>query len=419
MSENHPDGSNDEGDVELVSDGENLLVIGDNRRSVEGFLRAQGLLEKAIDFGSRRLVPALNASAEMVQKISNAAAESGLWVKLTPESADFIKKFGLTDTGVPGVAHAMVGPRGSIKKWLQIDTTTSAKAANPAALSGVAGALTQAAREQEAAQLRQLLEKLDQKLDQVLRGQRDDILGDLAGIEREIRAGMLTRTMEGSVDVLTWSKLAGASLQSRQVQSKAVLKLGGIADDLERHRNVGDLNAQLLHAKDEVRMWLAAVARCAAALNELAILELTYYAAIAPDQVNSKRLSLDAARHDDQAELYEGIAGLIQRMDKAENFANQNKILHLRGVPNAIRSIEDTKTLVMTFYEALGVEVDWKNIDPTQWLAAVREWNQWKNALTEAGTKTWEKGKPIITTIAVSAIMALFKTIMPTKTKSP
>ena len=418
MSENHPDGSNDEGDVELVSDGENLLVIGDNRRSVEGFLRAQGLLEKAIDFGSRRLVPALHASAEMVQKISDAAAESGLWVKLTPESADFIKKFGLTDTGVPGVAHAMVGPRGSIKKWLQIDTTTGAKVANPAALSGVAGALTQAAREQEAAQLRQLLEKLDQKLDQVLRGQRDDILGDLAGIEREIRAGMLTRTMEGSVDVLTWSKLAGASLQSRQVQSKAVLKLGGIADDLERHRNVGDLNAQLLHAKDEVRMWLAAVARCAAALNELAILELTYYAAIAPDQVNSKRLSLDAARHDDQAELYEGIAGLIQRMDKAENFANQNKILHLRGVPNAIRSIEDTKTLVRTFYEALGVEVDWKDIDPTLWLAAVREWNQWKNALTEAGTETWEKGKPMLAYIAVPAIMALFKKVIATKLKS-
>ncbi|MBG6240253.1 hypothetical protein IWX78_003250 [Mycetocola sp. CAN_C7] len=257
MSELHPQGSDDEGDVELISDGENLLVFGENRRSVEGFLRAHGLLERAFDFGSRRLVPALYASAQVAQRISDAAAESGLWVKLTSESAEFKYKFGLTDSDVPGVAHAMVGARGSIKKWLQIDTTAGAKATNPAALSGVAGALAQAAREQEAAQLRQLLENLDQKLDQVLRGQRDDILGDIAGIEREIRAAMLIRKMDGSVDGVMWSKLAGASMQTRQVQSKAILKLGGIADDLERHRKLGDLNADLQHTKDEVRMWLS------------------------------------------------------------------------------------------------------------------------------------------------------------------
>lgn len=33
--------------VELISDGEHLLVLGENRRRVEGFLRSKGLLGKA------------------------------------------------------------------------------------------------------------------------------------------------------------------------------------------------------------------------------------------------------------------------------------------------------------------------------------------------------------------------------------
>lgn len=402
-------------EVELVTDGEHLLVFGESRHDVEGFLRSQGLLDRAHAFGSKRLAPALRASAEMASRLSAAATESGLWAKLTPESARSMKDFGLTDSGVPGVAHAMAGARGSIKKWLQIDTTAGAKASNPAALAGVAGALSQAAREHEAAQLRALLERLDSKLDQVLRGQRDDILGDLAGIEREIRAAMVTREMEGSVDGLTWSKLAGASMQIRQVQSKAVLKLGGIADDLESQRTVGKLNIELQQTKNEVSMWLSAIARCTTALNELTVLELTHYAAVAPGSVNTKRLALDAARQSDQDDLHDGIAGVIRRMDKAADNANQHKILHARGVPKAIQSIEDTKTVVRVFYEALGIEVDWTNLDSKQWLAAIRDWRQWRNAASEAGSQTWEKGKPVLTALAFAAVTALFKKGFPTK----
>jgi hypothetical protein len=396
-------------EVELISDGENLLVIGDDRRAVEQFLRARGLLERAREFTSQSLVPVLRSSAEIFSTVSEAVANSGLWVKLTPEAAEDMKEFGLTDSGVPGVAYAMAGTRGSIKKWLRIDTTTSAKLANPAILSGVAGALSQVARQQEAAQLRKLLETLDQKLDQVLRGQREEILGDLAGIEREIRATILVREMEGSIDSLTWSKLSGVSLQIRQVQSKAILKLGGIADDLEQHKRIGDLNARLRDAKREVQLWLSVIARCTTALDELAILELDHNAAIAPDRVDTRRLSLDASRQDDQVELHEGVSVLMQRMDSAACLANQNAILHVKGLPAVIRSIDDTRSLIKRFYEALSIEVDWDSVDPTQWRVAIREWQQWKNALAEAGTEAWDKGKPVLAAVAFSALGVLMK----------
>lgn len=393
-------------EVELISDGENLLVVGDKRRAVESFLRTKGLLEKAREISLQELGPTLRSSAELLQTVSEAVANSGLWVKITPESAKAIKEFGLTDSGVPGVAYAMAGTRGSIKEWLRIDTTAGAKAANPAVLSGIAGALSQAARQQEVAQLRQLLGKLDQKLDYVLRGQRDDILGDLAGIEAEIRAALRTAKLEGQLDSLTWSKLSGASLEIRQVQSKAILKLAGIADDLDLHKRIGDLNQHLPQAKNGVQLWLATLARCTAALDELAILEIDHYAAIAPGQVNARRMSLEASRRDDQAELHEGISVLLQRMESAADFANQNKIFHMKAVPVALGSIEETRGLVKRFYVALNIEVDWDSLDPIQWRAAIREWPQWRNGLKEGGSLAWEKGKPVLGTIALTVLTA-------------
>jgi hypothetical protein len=330
-------------------------------------------------------------------------------VKLTPESAEAIKEFGLTDSGVPGVAYAMAGSRGSIKEWLRIDTAVRAQAANPAVLSGLAGALSQAARQQEVAQLRILLETLDEKLDQVLRGQRDDILGDLAGIERELRAAFTTRRMEGSIDALTWSKLSGTSLEVRQVQAKAILKLGGIADDLKQYKRVGELNARLPQAKEEVQMWLSTITRCTTALNELEILELDRLAAIAPDQLDAKRLSLDCARQDDQGELYDGISLLMQRMDEAAATANQNKIIHVKGVPAAIRSIDDTRGLIKRFSDALGVEIDRDILAPIRWRAAIRQWPQWKNSFSEGGSQIWQKGKPVLTTLAITALATVVK----------
>lgn len=140
--------------VELISDGENLLVLGEDRRRVEGFLRSKGLLEHARDLGRHQLVPALRSSADALKTISDAVAESSLWLKITPETAEAIKEHGLTDSGVPGIAWAMAGKRGNIKGWLQVDTSTRAQAANPGVLSGAAGMLSQAARQQEAVQLR-------------------------------------------------------------------------------------------------------------------------------------------------------------------------------------------------------------------------------------------------------------------------
>src|SRR4051812_44385619 len=121
--------------VELISDGDGLAVIG-KPTAVERFMASVGPSSNA---GSHRLGAAFSAGASVEQVASAIAANSGRWVKLTEESAQAVKDFGWTPTGTPGVKHAMVGPRGDIKHWVQIVNPTRSMVSNPAVLAGAAG----------------------------------------------------------------------------------------------------------------------------------------------------------------------------------------------------------------------------------------------------------------------------------------
>lgn len=104
--------------IQLISDGDGLAVIGDPT-DVERFLASEGLPSK--DLGAGRLKSVFDTGAAVAQAGSEIAANSGRWVKLTTESAQRLKKFGLMETKTPGISHAMLGKPGSIKSWLQIE----------------------------------------------------------------------------------------------------------------------------------------------------------------------------------------------------------------------------------------------------------------------------------------------------------
>lgn len=129
-------------EIELISDGDGLAVIGEPK-AVERFIGTAGLS----NLSSERLGTTFAAVASAAQAGAEIASNSGRWVKLTKESAQNLQKYGLTPTKTQGVSHAMLGQRGSIKKWLQIETA-GAKLTSPAILSGAAGIMAQMAMQQ-------------------------------------------------------------------------------------------------------------------------------------------------------------------------------------------------------------------------------------------------------------------------------
>ncbi|WP_424448554.1 hypothetical protein [Microbacterium arborescens] len=397
-------------DAALVfSDGEHLLVIGNDKRSVERYMRSKGILERAQEIRAQHFAPMLRTAAQVGHTISETIAESGLWVKLTEDSAEARAKFGLIESDIPGISYAVAGDRGNIKQWLKFDTSASAKVTNPRMLSGIAGGLAQAASQAEAERLREMLASMDEKLDQLRRDNRDEILGDIGGIEEHLHDANAMLTAQGELDSQEWDTLTTIPLQLKQIRRKAVLKVEGVADDMAKHKKVGDLKAWLPQAKQEVQLWLSTIARSIAALDDFAVLELEHTAAIAPEKLDAKRQGIQEARATAIADLTAGITELMKRMSETAEWANKNVLANHRTVPKVLAAIEDARGVVKRLYDVLGLEVDWESLTPERWPDALKQAQQWKNALAQGGTFVKEKGGPAAAWgvgIAASTIVA-------------
>ena len=94
-------------EIQLISDGDGLAVIG-TPADVERFLDSEGLLSLSKDLGLQRLGPVLSAGAPVAQAGSESAANSGRWVKLTEESAQALKKFGLRESSKTGLSTGVL-----------------------------------------------------------------------------------------------------------------------------------------------------------------------------------------------------------------------------------------------------------------------------------------------------------------------
>src|ERR1700733_3558708 len=88
-------------EIQLISDGDGLAVIGDPT-AVERFLVAAGLSSK--DLGLPRLRTVLSTGSAAAQAGSEIAANSGRWVKLTKDSAQLAQKHGLRKSS-KGLRH--------------------------------------------------------------------------------------------------------------------------------------------------------------------------------------------------------------------------------------------------------------------------------------------------------------------------
>src|SRR5664280_2280969 len=195
-------------EIQLISDGDGIAVIGDPT-DVGHFLVSAGLSSK--DLGLARFGAAFSAGAAAAQAGAEIAANSGRWVKLTKESAQAVKKYKLVESKTPGVSYAMVrqpvGQPGSMKQWIQIVKAPGSILTHPAMLAGAAGIMAQIAMQQSMAEITDYLATIDEKLDDVLRAQKNQVLARVDGVDLAIREATGVRDTVGRVSEVTWSKV--------------------------------------------------------------------------------------------------------------------------------------------------------------------------------------------------------------------
>ncbi|MEV4490684.1 hypothetical protein AB0K04_11280 [Micromonospora coxensis] len=357
-------------EIQLISDGDGLAVIGDPA-AVERFLVSEGLPSK--DLGMPRLGSVLKAGSTAAQVGSEIAAHSGRWVQLTKESAEAVQKFGLMPSKTPGVSHAMVGQPGSIQSWLQISKGPAAIAGNPAVLAGAAGIMAQLAMQQSMKEITDYLATIDEKVDDVLRAQKDAVLARMIGVGFVIEEAMTLREQRGRVDEVTWSKVQGAPATIAETQAYALRQLDALAEKLERKSAIGDLAKAAREAEAKTQEWLAVLARCFQLQDAIAVLELDRVLDASPGELDGHRLGLKAARQKRLELISRCTERLMARMDAAAGRANTKVLLNPLDSPAVVKSSNHVSIAVVDFHGRLGIEGARQSSEARRWADAAKE----------------------------------------------
>jgi len=360
-------------EIELVSDGDGLAIIG-TATDVERFLLASGLDKvpsKGLDLHG--LWSATGTTGAAVQVGANVAANSGRWVKLTAESAAAVHKYGLMPTKTPDVFHAMIGNPGDIKQWLQIAQAPTALLSGPFALTALSTMMQQRAMQQQMDEIAEYLHEISEKVDDILRGQKDAVLADMIGVDLSIEEALTIRDRVGRVSEVTWSKVQATSTTIARTQGYALRQLDAIAEKLGRQADLGKTAKATQEAEPRVREWLAVLARTFQLLDGLAVLELDRVLDASPEELDAHRLGLTAARRNRRELIARSTSALLAQMDATVRKANSKVLFNPVDAPAAVLSSNRVTQGVIDFHGRLGIESDHQLSDAKRWGRAFGE----------------------------------------------
>jgi len=387
-------------DVELVSDGEGVLVAGD-RSAVTQFLVHLGLLDQARDVDLSRFTTLAKTGSDAFATISEVVERSAMYLKLTPESAARLKSSGgLMKTKTKGIRHAMLGEAGKESlKWLQVEDGPGSLLTNPAVLSGVGGLLSQCAQQTEAQELRALLVRIDGKLDDVRRAQRDAVLARMRSSAAAIEEAMTIHAHGGDPQTL-WDKVCASSEVILNVQDEALLALDALAHQVEGKSKSGELKRATQGIEGGVAVQLAILARCFELQDQFRVVELDHVMATAPKKLEGHRRGLEAARTIRRASVLDATGRLMGRLDAAGEISNENILLHARAARSVIGSLNATAAFVDDFHVPLGIETNRRSVDVIPWRAALGDPAQRRVAGREVGQNVAVLGLGALVSVA-------------------
>ncbi|MFJ3104042.1 hypothetical protein [Streptomyces sp. NPDC086835] len=358
-------------EIQLISDGDGLTVTG-NATDVERFLVSEGLSSK--DRGPQRLKSLFGTGAAVAQAGSEFAANSSCWVKLTRDSAQLVKKYGLRESSKTGLSTGVVkGQKGQIRGFVEFAKGPRSLLTNPAALANAGRIMAQVAMQQTMDEITDYLAMIDEKVDDVLRAQKDAVLARMIGVGFVIEESMTIREKRGRVDEVTWSKVQAAPATIAETQAYALRQLDALAEKVERKAKIGDLATAAKEAESVVREWLVVLARCFQLQDAIAVLELDRVLDASPEELNGHRLGLKAARQDRQELILRSTARLVARMNAAAGTANAKVLLHPTKSPAVVQSSNHVATGVHDFHLRLGIESGRQSSEAKRWVDAATE----------------------------------------------
>ncbi len=380
MTEPHsprkPDQPEAGNEIQLISDGDGLAVIG-HAAAVEQFLVSEGLVSKDLELPRLRTV--LGVGADISQTASVIAAASGRWVQLTDESAKAIQKWGLMKSNQTGLSMGVVyatGESQGIKKIVQFVSdpgTLASRALNPLVLANAAALMQQVAMQQAMDEISDYLASIDEKVEDILRAQKDAVIADMLGVDLIIEESMTIRRQVGKVGEVTWSKVQATSATIARTQAYSLRQLDALAQKLEDKSDMDAIVKTAREAGSKVQEWVAILARCFQLQDAIAVLELDRVMGAAPEELDQHCLGLKAARQHRLELISRSTVRLVDRMNAAAGRANRKVLFNPFDAPAVVRSSNRVVDVVVEFHDRLGIQHDRQALEAKRWVESVVE----------------------------------------------
>lgn len=357
-------------EIELITDGDGLALIGPSS-TVEQFLTSNRLASRDLELP--RLGKAFGGGSAALKAGSEITGNSGRWMKLTEESWAAAQKLPKVTNSSSGNLHATLrAPNGQFAKNLQFLKTPGAMLTNPAMLAGVAGIMAQVAMQQTMDEIIDYLAVIDEKVDDVLRAQKDAVLADMIGVDMMLEEALTIRKEVGGVSEVTWSKVQGSSMTIARTQAYSLRQLDALAEKLES-KSVNELADLSKKVDRQVQDWLAVLAHCFYLQEATGVVEIDRVLQTSPEELDRHRIALRTARANRAELITRTTRQLLERMDAAAALANSKVLLNPIESPAIVRSRNAVSNSVGTFHERLGIEADADALESRRWSSAVAD----------------------------------------------
>ena len=378
-------------EIEIVSDGNGALILGDEN-AIQEFSAQYGLSEWARRIPLDRLSRWLHLGTEAANRMTQIAQQSGMYVKLTPESLEALKKAGgLMPTAKKGVSHLMLGKTGDHSmKWLQADTSASALIFNPAVLTGVSGLLASFSQQLEAKELHEFMARVDARLDEVLTNQRNETLADIETAAEQIEDALSLLESDGDPQTI-WELVRSADDRITTVQNKALKTLGSVADSAKRADSSKEMKKLSQEVEGKVNLNLSVLARCFELKDQFNVIELDHVMMTAPKKYDGHRKGLVKNRQRRQNKVIGQTSQVLAALDQAGALAVGRTIIHPHVAKRLVEATNTTAGEIHSFHRPLGISEDHKELEPLPWREAWKDPDQLKEA-----AKTGARGAVVV-----------------------
>lgn len=128
------------------------------------------------------------------------------------------------------------------------------------------------------------------------------------------------------------------------------------AEKLEKKADLGEIAKATKQAEPKVREWLAVLAKTIQLQDGVWVLELDRVLDASPDELESHREGLVAARRNRLELLSRSTARLLTQMAATVQKANSKVLFHPFDSPSAVKSSNGVATDVLDFRERVGIE---------------------------------------------------------------